>query len=158
MLIEQAVAIETAELAAIEVELADIEAVLPTREAGAARQSLPGQGGQPVSRVAQGSHQLAASCFIWLDATIISFLRSLRTFRHGEPELISAPRRCEPSQARCRKVHNGSQARAGDQSTAGQKTIQAGTYTVAELKRVLGCRSLPCAGRGDWGRVQGSSR
>lgn len=134
--VEQAVAIEAAELAAIEVELADIEHCCLH--------------GQPVPAARTYRIKVDDRYHEWPKAHITGnqllhlagrdgqlVFEVFENFRLGEPELISPH-----AEANLRKhgVERFSTAPKLVQVTVDgkPKTIQAGTYTVAELKRVLG--------------------
>lgn len=135
-LVEQAVTAEAVELAAIEVELADIEHCCFH--------------GQPVPHARAYRIKVDNQCHEWPKAHITGHqllhlagrdgqlvFEVFENFRHGEPELIS-----RHAEANLRKhgVERFTTAPKLVQVTIDNKskTIQAGTYTVAELKRVLG--------------------
>ena len=134
--VEQAVASEAMELAAIEVELVDIEHCClhgqPVPSARAYRIKVDHQyhewpkahiTGNQLLHLAGRAGRLVFEVF--------------ENFRHREPELISPL-----AEANLRKhgVEKFTTAPKLVQVTIDnkQKTIQAGTYTVSELKRVLG--------------------
>lgn len=155
--VEQAVAIEAAELAAIEVELADIEQCClqgkPVPHARAYRIKVDNHyhewhqahiTGNQLLHLAERDGQLVFEVF--------------ENFRHGEPELISPH-----AEANLRKhgVEKFTTAPKLVQVTIDgkQKTVQAGTYTVTELKRVLGIdtsRVLDEVIRGEFKELQDS--
>jgi hypothetical protein len=134
--VEQIVAIEAAELTAIEVELADIE-----------HYCLHGQPVPPARvyriKVDDKYHewpkaQITGNQLLQLagrDGQLV--FEVFENFRHGEPELISPH-----AEANLRKhgVERFTTAPKLVQVTIDgkHKTIQAGKYTAAELKRVLG--------------------
>jgi Multiubiquitin len=133
--VEQAVAIEAVELAAIEVELADIEhcclhgqAVPPAR---AYRIKVDDNYHEWPKAHITGNQLLHLAA---RDGQLV--FEVFENFRHGEPELISPH-----AEANLRKhgVEKFTTAPKLVQVTIDGKpeTIQAGTYTVAELKRVL---------------------
>lgn len=134
--VEQAVTIEAMELAAIEVELADIEHCCLN--------------GQPVPHARVYRIKVDDKYHEWPKAHITGNqllhlagrdgqleFEVFENFRHGEPELISPH-----AEANLRKhgVEKFTTAPKIVQVTIDGKLkpIQAGTYTVAELKRVLG--------------------
>ena len=134
--IEQAVVVEAAELAAIEVELADIEHCCLH--------------GQPVPAARSYRIKVDNQYHNWPKAHITGrqllhlaaregclVFEAFENFRHGEPELISPH-----AEANLRKhgVEKFTTAPKLVQVTIDNKhkIIQAGTYTVTELKRVLG--------------------
>jgi hypothetical protein len=134
--VEQAVAIEAAELAAIEVELADIEqCCLQGKPVPPAR----------VYRIKVDNHyhewpkaHITGNQLLHLagrDGQLV--FEVFENFRHGDPELISPH-----AEANLRKhgVERFTTAPKLVQVTIDgkQTTIQAGMYTVTELKRVLG--------------------
>jgi hypothetical protein len=134
--VEQAVAIEAVELAAIEVELADIEHCCLH--------------GQPVPPARAYRIRVDDKYHEWPKAHITGnqllqlaghhgqlVFQVFENFRHGEPEPISPD-----AEANLRKhgVEKFTTAPKIVQVTIDgkHKSVQAGTYTVAELKRVLG--------------------
>lgn len=135
-IVEQAVAIEAAELAAIQVELADIEHCClhgqPVPSARAYRIKVNDNYHEWPKAHITGNQllQLAGR-----DGQLI--FEVFENFRHGEPELISPH-----AEANLRKhgVERFTTAPKLVQVTIDgkHKTIQAGKYTVSELKRVLG--------------------
>jgi hypothetical protein len=134
--VEQTVGIETVELAAIEVELADIEHCClhgqPVPPARAYRIKLDDQYHEWPKAHIPGNQLLHLAGH---DGSLV--FEAFENFRHGEPELISPH-----AEANLRKhgVEKFTTAPKLVQATIDnkQKTIQAGTYTVSELKRVLG--------------------
>jgi len=134
--IEQAVGIEAAELAVIEVELADIEHCClhgePVPHARAYRIKVDNQYHEWPKAHITGSQLLHLA---GRDGHLV--FEVFENFRHGDPELISAH-----AEANLRKhgVEKFTTAPKLMQVTIDgkQKTIQAGMYTVTELKRVLG--------------------
>lgn len=134
--VEQTVAMEAAELAAIEVELADIEHCClhgqPVPSARAYRIKVDDKYHEWPKAHITGNQllQLAGR-----DGQLV--FEVFENFRHGEPELISPH-----AEANLRKhgVERFTTAPKLVQVTidGNHKTIQAGKYTVAELKRVLG--------------------
>jgi hypothetical protein len=134
--VEQAVAIEAVELAEIEVELADIEHYClhgqPVPPARAYRIKVDNlYHDWPKSHIT-GNQLLHLA---GRDGRLV--FEVFENFRHGEPELISPN-----AEANLRKhgVEKFTTAPKLVQVTIDNKhkTIQAGTYTVSELKRVLG--------------------
>lgn len=134
--VEQAVAIEAAELAAIEVELADIEHCClhgqPVPVARAYRIKVDDQYHEwPKAHI--NGNQLLHLAGRGGDRVFEVF----EDFRHGEPELISTH-----AEANLRKpgVEKFATAPKLVQVTVDNtpKTIQAGKYRVSDLKRVLG--------------------
>jgi Multiubiquitin len=134
--VEQAVVIEAAELAAIEVELADIEHCClhgqPVPPARAYRIKVDNQYHEWPKAHITGNQLLHLA---GRDGHLV--FEVFENFRHGEPELISPH-----AEANLRKhgVERFTTAPKLVQVTIDgkHKTIQAGTYSVAELKRVLG--------------------
>lgn len=134
--VEQAVAIEAAELAAIEVELADIEQCClhgkPVPHARIYRIKVDNQYHEWPKTHITGNQLLHLA---GRDGHLV--YEVFEHFRHCEPELISPH-----AEANLRKhgVEKFTTAPKLVQVTIDgkPKTIQAGTYTVAELKRVLG--------------------
>jgi hypothetical protein len=134
--VEQTVAIEAAELAAIEVELADIEHYClhgqPVPPARAYRIKVDDKYHEWPKAHITGNQllQLAGR-----DGQLV--FEVFENFRHGEPEMISPH-----AEANLRKhgVERFTTAPKLVQVTIDgkHKTIQAGKYTAAELKRVLG--------------------
>jgi len=134
--VEQTVAIEAEELAAIEVELADIEHCClhgqPVPPARAYRIRVDDKYHEWPKAHITGNQliQLAGR-----DGQLV--FEVFENFRHGEPELISPH-----AEANLRKhgVEKFTTAPKLVQVTIDNehKIIQAGTYTVTELKRVLG--------------------
>jgi hypothetical protein len=135
-LVEQAVTTEAAELAVIEVELADIEHCClhgqPVPTARTYRIKVDDRHHEWPKAHITGSQllQLAGR-----DGQLV--FEVFENFRHGEPELISPH-----AEANLRKhgVEKFTTAPKLVEVTIDgkHKTIQAGTYSVAELKRVLG--------------------
>lgn len=134
--VEQAVVIEAAELAAIEVELADIEHYClhgqPVPPARAYRIKVDNQYHEWPKAHITGNQLLHLA---GRDGNLV--FEVFENFRHGEPELISPH-----AEANLRKhgVEKFTTAPKLVQVTIDgkHKTIQAGTYPVAELKQVLG--------------------
>lgn len=134
--VKQAVAIEAVELAAIEVELADIEQYClhgkPVPHARTYRIKVDNQYHEWPKADITGNQLLHLA---GRDGHLV--YEVFENFRHGEPELISPH-----AEANLRKhgVEKFTTAPKLVQVTIDgkPKTIQAGTYTVAELKRVLG--------------------
>ena len=135
--VEQAVAIEAVELAAIEVELADIEhcclhgqPVPPARAYGIKVDNRYHE--WPKAHITGNQLLHLAS----RDGNLV--FEVFENFRHGEPELISPPH--AEANLRKHRVERFTTAPKLVQVTIDgkHKTIQAGTYTVTELKRVLG--------------------
>ena len=134
--VEEAVAIEAVEMAAIEVELADIEHCClhgqPVPSARAYRIKVDNQYHEwPKAHIT--GHQLLH--LSGREGRLV--FEVFENFRHGEPELISPH-----AEANLRKhgVEKFTTAPKLVQVTIDNehKIIQAGTYTVTELKRVLG--------------------
>jgi hypothetical protein len=134
--VEQAVAIEAAELAAIEVELADIEHCClhgqPVPPARAYRIKVDNHYHEWPNTHITGNQLLHLAA---RDGHLV--FEVFENLRHGELELISPH-----AQANLRKhgVEKFTTAPKLVQVTIDTKpkTIQAGTYTVNELKRALG--------------------
>jgi hypothetical protein len=134
--VEQAVAIEAVELAAIEVELADIEHCClhgqPVPPARAYRIKVDSQYHEWPKAHITGNQLLNLA-----DRDGHLVFEVFESYRHGEPELISLH-----AEADLRKhgVEKFTTAPKLVQVTIDNKpkTIQAGTYTVSDLKRVLG--------------------
>ena len=134
--VEQAVVIEAAELSAIEVELADIEHCClhgqPVPPARAYRIKVDNQYHEWPKAHITGNQLLHLA---GRDGHFV--FEVFENFRHGEPELISPH-----AEANLRKhgVEKFTTAPKLVQVTIDgkHKTIQAGTYSVAELKRFLG--------------------
>jgi len=134
--VEQAAAIEAAEFAAIEVELADIEHCClhgePVPHARTYRIKVDNQYHEWPKAHITGNHLLHLA---GRDGHLV--FEVFENFRNGEPELISPH-----AEANLRKhgVEKFTTAPKLVQVTIDgkHKTIQAGTYTVTELKRVLG--------------------
>ena len=134
--VEQAVAIEAAELAAIEVELADIEHCClhgePVPHARAYRIKVDNQYHEWPKAHITGNQLLHLA---GRDAHLV--FEVFENFRNGEPELISPH-----AEANLRKhgVEKFTTAPKLVQVTIDgkHKMIQAGTYTVTELKRGIG--------------------
>lgn len=134
--VEQAVAIEAVELAAIEVELADIEHCClhgqPVPRARAYRIKVDNQYHEWPKAHITGNQLLNLA---GRDGHLV--FEVFESYRHGEPELISPH-----AEANLRKhgVEKFTTAPKLVQVTIDNKpkTIQAGTYTVSDLKRVLG--------------------
>jgi len=134
--VEEAVAIEAVEMAAIEVELADIEHCClhgqPVPSARAYRIKVDNQYHEWPKAHITGSQLLHLA---GRDGHLV--FEVFENFRRGEPELISPH-----AEANLRKhgVEKFTTAPKLVQVTIDNKhkIIQAGTYTVTELKRVLG--------------------
>jgi len=134
--VEQAIAIDAVELAAIEVELADIERCClhgqPVPPARAYRVKVDDQYHEWPKAHITGNQLLHLA---GRDGHLV--FEVFENFRHGEPELISPH-----AEANLRKhgVEKFTTAPKLVQVTIDGKhtRIQAGTYPVAELKRVLG--------------------
>jgi hypothetical protein len=134
--VEQAVAIEAVELAAIEVELADIEHCClhgqPVPPARAYRIKVDEKYHEWPKAHITGNQLLHLAGH---DGQLV--FEVFENFRHGEPEPISPH-----AEANLRKhgVEKFTTAPKIVQVTIDgkHKPIQAGTYTVTELKRVLG--------------------
>jgi hypothetical protein len=134
--VEQAVAMEAVELAAIEVELADIEHCClhgqPVPPARAYRIKVDSQYHEWPKAHITGNQLLHLA---GREGRLV--FEVFENFRHGEPELI--PPHAE-AYLRKHGVERFTTAPKLVQVTIDgkHKTIQAGTYTVVELKRVLG--------------------
>ena len=134
--VEQAVAIEAVELVAIEVELADVEHCClhgqPVPPARAYRIKVDNQYHQWPKAHITGNQLLHLAA---RDGHLV--FEVFENLRHGEPELISPH-----AEANLRKhgVEKFTTEPKLVQATIDgkHKTIQAGTYTVTELKWVLG--------------------
>lgn len=135
--VEQAVAIEAAELAAIEVELADIEHYCLH--------------GQPVPPARAYRIKVDDKYYEWPKAHITGnqllhlagrdgqlVFEVFENFRQGEPELISPHAEANLRKHGVERFTTVPKLVEVTIDGPHHKTIQAGTYTVSELKRVLG--------------------
>ena len=135
--VEQGVAIEAAELAAIEVELADIEHCClrgqPVPPARAYRIKVDDKYHEWPKAHITGNQLLHLA---GRDGQLV--FEVFENFRHGEPELISPHAEANLRKPGVERFTTGPKFVEVTIDGPHHKTIQAGTYTVSELKRVLG--------------------